>query len=365
MADPDDDNCQRIVDLTRELMAKGMLIDGLSDKISELEKQIESVSATAPAKVDDESRMRVLELQHKNVKFKQCLQTTQRVLSMEKSSHGELRQILSSIDNDFGAFVTESRRKLELRFLDQSRTEELLRAEKLSLEGQLEDLEKDSTAEKALLEEKIATLVQTIDANSSETSSLLTASNNELTLLRTEVDNLSAEKTTLTMSLIDLETELKTARNSAGESAQKREQELATLKSKLATLKSKLAASEKEVCRLTKEVNNEHDENALFSSRVLSANKKISDLNELIRKKSENNEKLNEELATLKAAMVAVSEKLENAREEVLNANVRMKEQSGAINTVTQERDDAILEGKVRARASCLNYLCSTRTLLG
>jgi len=63
--------------------------------------------------------------------------------------------------------------------------------------------------------------------------------------------------------------------------------------------------------------------------------------------------------------MVAVSEKLENAREEVLNANVRMKEQSGAINTVTQERDDAILEGKVRARASCLKYLCSTRTLLG
>jgi hypothetical protein len=95
------DSSERIVELTRELMSKGMLIDQLSDQITELQGALTSMPT--PSSPTSAASSILHHKTHLINSLSHSLLTTKRVLDLERGGLGSIRSSLNSFNEGFGA----------------------------------------------------------------------------------------------------------------------------------------------------------------------------------------------------------------------------------------------------------------------
>jgi len=323
----DDDNAQRYVDLTRELINKGQLVDSLSDKINELERIIEtSDNNTSSNSMTDEDRTKMFSLMHITERQKQSLTTVLRCLSLERKDCGDIQNLLSSSNADITIFIKTG---VEAVGKIVKRTEKVLRDscdEKVRIIASLrseviEQTKKFDEAERVIeeRENKIDLLNRSVNEIQGEVSRLRdengesdgrrVEAENTVESLGGEIQNLRAAVQEKNEEFITLKNTLHTSRIGAGEAASNREVALRT--------------SEGQVATLTKEVNEVNAEKLLVEERVEAGNLKIRDLNSMIAEGEERRRErerewkvVGEECEMLRGATEALTGKLEISRRE-------------------------------------------------
>ena len=125
------DQSDRIKELTRELMAKGLLIDQLSEQVEQLEKR-----QTSPLPPDVPSTTTINHMLHEKThlvnSLSHSLLTVRRVLNLEKDAHGF---ISNSLHKFFEGFSSD----IKLLVSGVSKFQRDLEAAEEKKEGQLRD----------------------------------------------------------------------------------------------------------------------------------------------------------------------------------------------------------------------------------
>jgi len=387
MEDMEDENNDRIVELTRELIRKGLLIDQLSDKIHDLENTQDRNREASSNSVPDEGKMRLLELQHNVDKYKLSFRKTSRVLALEKEGHQEVRTLLASLQTEYKSFKHEM---LE-RVATQIKTTEKLNEEKLAqrsstlvkvelknshLAQEILNSSKAHAEISAELEEALSSMqslknsgrsdrsnlnaleneliartkklgetqveLKNVQLELSNTKSELSTTETELSSAQTELSGTQTVISNTQTELSNTKTELSNARGSAATAAETRERQLSQLT-------DNLNVSETQVAKLTVEVNQSNDENTNIENRLTAANKKIVDLNDLLSQ----NDSFGTDLGNMKNVVAELSERLEHSRSKESAANAKNLEITGLNQqqkiVITNLTNEAIEVDKLRA----------------
>lgn len=290
MADKD----ERIVELTRELMSKGMLIDQLSDQLFEMQGSL--LSAPTPTSPTSGASSLLNHKQTLITNLSHSLVTTRRVLQLEKEGQGAIKSTLNAFMSDFS---------IDLQ----------------NIVGVVAQLTKAGEIDRSSAAKKYAAL-----------DKLKAAADDEISDLKRQLADLTASSTasigSLTSSLAHLEDEHQAVRNSLDDSIEAS------------------GALQREVSMLTETLDEEtsaHAETSRKLAKVQSALSKAEAAHSLLESQHSNLTTSHSTLTTTLAELQSSSDKrIGGLMNEVNEALSELRYARNSATTAAQKREEAM-----------------------